>query len=51
MSDLEYCEGIVTADSAEWPADFTHRLVDDRLAACGQHIAPFQSIYRWEGAI
>ena len=45
------CEVIITADSEEWLINFTRSLVWDRLAACGQHIAPIRSIYRWEGAI
>jgi periplasmic divalent cation tolerance protein len=45
------CEVIITADSEEWLINFTQSLVRDRLAACGQHIAPIRSIYRWEGSI
>lgn len=44
-------EVIVTADDAEWLADWTRSLVDDRLAACGQNIATVRSIYRWEGEV
>jgi periplasmic divalent cation tolerance protein len=51
MSDDEVCEVIITADSADWLADFTRALVEDRLAACGQNIAPIRSIYRWEGKV
>jgi periplasmic divalent cation tolerance protein len=47
----EICEVVITADSADWLAAFTRRLVDDRLAACGQHITQIRSIYRWEGNI
>ncbi len=47
----EVCEVIVTADSTEWLTNFTRRLIDDRLAACGQHITPIRSIYRWQGRI
>ena len=47
----DYCEIVITAESADWLVDFTHRLVDDRLAACGQNIASIRSIYRWEGAV
>lgn len=46
-----YSEVIITADSAEWLADFTKRLVEDRLAACGQNISAIRSIYRWDGAV
>jgi periplasmic divalent cation tolerance protein len=47
----EYCEVIITADSADWLADFTRSLVDARLAACGQNIATIRSIYRWQDSI
>jgi periplasmic divalent cation tolerance protein len=47
----EICEVVVTAPDAGWLADFTHRLVADRLAACGQQLAEIRSIYRWQGAI
>jgi hypothetical protein len=42
---------MITADNADWLADFTRRLVEDRLAACGHNIARIRSIYRWEGAV
>ena len=45
------CEVIITADSEDWLINFTRSLVEDRLVACGQHIAPIRSIYRWEGTI
>jgi periplasmic divalent cation tolerance protein len=45
------CEVIITADSEEWLINFTRSLVQDPLAACGQHIEPIRSIYRWEGSI
>lgn len=45
------CEVIITADSEEWLINFTRSLVQDQLAACGQHIEPIRSIYRWEGSI
>lgn len=47
----EYCEVIITADSADWLANFTRSLVEDRLAACGQNITAIRSIYRWQGKI
>jgi len=31
------CEVIITADDAEWLLNFTRQLIEDRLAACGQH--------------
>ena len=45
------CEIIITAEDADWLADYTRRLVEDRLVACGHNIAPIRSIYRWDGAI
>jgi len=44
-------EVVVTAADAEWLAGFTRRLVEDRLAACGQQIAAIRSVYRWAGAV
>jgi periplasmic divalent cation tolerance protein len=41
----------ITAESADWLADFTRAIVNDRLAACGNIIPSIRSIYRWEGAI
>lgn len=46
----DYCEVIITADSAEWLAGFTRELVEARLAA-GGHNEPIRSIYRWQGNI
>jgi periplasmic divalent cation tolerance protein len=45
------CEVIITADNEAWLVEFTRALVTDRLAACGQHITPVRSIYRWDGEI
>jgi periplasmic divalent cation tolerance protein len=50
MND-EVCEVIITADRADWLADFTRSLVEERLAACGQNIAEIRSIYRWQGKV
>jgi periplasmic divalent cation tolerance protein len=47
----DYCEVVITADSADWLAAYTRRLVEDRLAACGHNIAPIRSIYRWDGEV
>ena len=47
----ECVEVVITAESAEWLANFTRQLVEDRLAACGHTITPIQAIYRWEGKI
>ena len=45
------CEVIITADNEDWLVSFTRSLVQERLVACGQHIAPVMSIYRWDGTI
>jgi periplasmic divalent cation tolerance protein len=45
------CEVIITADDEDRLINFTRSLVEDRLAACGQHLAPIRSIYRWNGSI
>jgi periplasmic divalent cation tolerance protein len=47
----QVCEVVITAGTAEWLTGFTRKLVERRLAACGHHIAPIRSIYRWQGAI
>jgi periplasmic divalent cation tolerance protein len=47
----DYCEVIITAATTEWLADFTRRLVEARLAACGQNIETIRSIYRWQDAV
>jgi periplasmic divalent cation tolerance protein len=47
----EFCEVVVTADDADWLAGFTRTLVEERLAACGHHVAPIRSVYRWQGAV
>ncbi|SEK81107.1 divalent cation tolerance protein [Blastococcus sp. DSM 46786] len=49
--DEEFCEVVVTAADADWLAGCTRTLVEERLAACGQHIAPIRSVYRWQGAV
>jgi periplasmic divalent cation tolerance protein len=50
MSD-EICEVIITAPDADWLAEFTRNLVDERLCACGHNIAAIRSIYRWQGTV
>jgi periplasmic divalent cation tolerance protein len=53
MTDVaeEICEVVITAATAEWLAAFTRKLVQQRLAACGQNIAAIRSIYRWQDTI
>ncbi|MCO1656601.1 divalent-cation tolerance protein CutA [Pseudonocardia humida] len=50
-TDLQCVEVVVTADSADWLADFTRTLVEDRLVACGHNIASIRAIYRWDGQV
>jgi len=45
------CEVIITANDEDWLINFTKSLVQDRLAACGHHVAPIRSIYRWGGSV
>jgi len=40
----------ITAPDADWLAEFTRRLVEDRLVASG-NISAVRSIYRWNDAI
>ena len=47
----DVCEVVITAADAEWLAGFTRRLVEDRLAACGQQSSAIRSIYRWDGRV
>ncbi|MBF6085303.1 divalent-cation tolerance protein CutA [Nocardia cyriacigeorgica] len=41
----------ITASDADWLAEFTRRLVTDRLAACGNIIPGVRSIYQWDGQV
>jgi periplasmic divalent cation tolerance protein len=45
------CEVVISADSAGWLVDFTRELVAARLVACGHHLTPIRSVYRWDGAV
>jgi periplasmic divalent cation tolerance protein len=49
--DDSICEVVITADDEGWLLDFTRSLVRDRLVACGQHLSPVRSVYRWQGEI
>ncbi|MEU1985459.1 divalent-cation tolerance protein CutA [Nocardia sp. NPDC019395] len=51
MSDTDLVDVTISGPDEEWLAEFTHRLVSDRLAACGNIIPEVRSIYRWEGAV
>jgi periplasmic divalent cation tolerance protein len=41
----------VTAPDAGWVAEFTRRLVTDRIVACGNIVPTVRSIYRWAGEV
>ena len=43
------CEVVITGPDAGWLREFTRKLVEERLAACGQNLTEIRSIYRWEG--
>ena len=47
----DVCEVVVTANDAQWLADFTRRLVNERLAACGHLSSSIRSIYCWAGEV
>jgi len=47
----EICEIVISAPDATWLADFTRRLIEDRLCAGAHIIEQIRSIYRWEGEI
>jgi periplasmic divalent cation tolerance protein len=42
---------LVTAPSPEKAAELARRLVEERLAACGNVLPGLRSIYRWEGKV
>ncbi len=48
---VECREVVMSAGSAEWLAEFTRSLVEDRLVACGHNITAIRATYRWEGEI
>lgn len=50
-AELECVEVVITAESADWLAEFTRSLVEDRLVACGHNTSPIRAIYRWEGKV
>lgn len=48
--DADLVEVVITAPDEEWLLAFTRRLVEQRLAACGQH-TPIRSVYTWQGQL
>lgn len=51
MSGEQVCEVVVTAPSPDWLADFTRKLVDQRLCAAGHNVTTVRSIYRWRDIV
>jgi periplasmic divalent cation tolerance protein len=49
--DHEICEIVITAPDADWLADFTRRLVEDRLVAGAHIVESIRSIYRWKDEV
>jgi periplasmic divalent cation tolerance protein len=49
--DEECCEIVVTDADADRLVGLTRTLVEERLVACGQHLAPIRSVFRWDGAV
>lgn len=49
--DEECCEIVVTDADADRLVALTRTLVEERLVACGQHVAPIRSVFRWDGAV
>lgn len=49
--DEECCEIVVTDADPDRLVALTRTLVEERLVACGQQVAPIRSVYRWEGAV
>lgn len=45
----EPCEIVITAPDAAWLADFSRRLVADRLCAAAHNMSPIQATYWWQG--
>jgi periplasmic divalent cation tolerance protein len=43
-------EVVITAESAEWLADFTSALLEDRITACAD-VAPVRTTYRRDGKV
>jgi periplasmic divalent cation tolerance protein len=47
----ELCEVVITAPDPEWLYAFSHKLIEDGLAASAHNFAPVRSVYRWRGKI
>lgn len=51
LAASEIVDVSITASSADWLAEHTRKLVEQRLVACGNIVNGVRSIYRWEGAV
>lgn len=47
----EITDVFITAEDADWLANFTKGLIEDGLAACGNIIPSIRSVYTWEGKV
>jgi periplasmic divalent cation tolerance protein len=51
MNETEYVIVMTTLPADADAAAFAHALVETRLAACVNLLAPMDSVYRWEGSV
>jgi periplasmic divalent cation tolerance protein len=51
MGDTQHVLVMTTLPADADAAGFAQTLVEDRLAACVNLLAPMESVYRWEGRI
>ncbi|MBF6085159.1 divalent-cation tolerance protein CutA [Nocardia cyriacigeorgica] len=51
MSETHLVDVSISASNADWLAQFTRRLIEDRLVACGNIYPGVRSLYRWDGRI
>ncbi|HIV58336.1 MAG TPA: divalent-cation tolerance protein CutA [Candidatus Stackebrandtia faecavium] len=47
----ELTDVTITAEDANWLAEFTTRLINDGLAACGNIVGGVRSVYTWQGKV
>lgn len=48
---MEIVSVSITGPEEEWLAGLARKLVEERLAACGNLFPAVRSIYRWQGAV
>jgi periplasmic divalent cation tolerance protein len=51
VTGVDTSVALVTAPSTDVGVDLCRRLVEERLAACGNVVPGIRSIYRWEGRV